>query len=147
MRVPSGLKVTLFTYPLCPVSVLPICSPEFASQMRMVLSELPLAMRVPSGLKATLFTDQLCPVSGSPICSPELASQMRMVLSELPLAMRVPSGLKATLNTIPPCPRMTCSVFGSCWIERSSASLVWKFSSCLLAWTARSRARSSFSSR
>ena len=55
MRVPSGLKLTLVTALVCPLSVL-ITSPVAALHNLMVLSSLPEAIRVPSGLKLTSRT-------------------------------------------------------------------------------------------
>ena len=62
--LPSGLKATLLTFPVCPLSVC-LCAPVTASHSRIVLlsppatSAFPLASVLPSGLKATLVDHTL----------------------------------------------------------------------------------------
>ena len=90
-----GLKATLVTQSVCPLSV-SISWPLAASHTFTVLSALPLTIRLPSGLKATLITASVWPLSVS-ISWPLVASHTFSVLSSLPLAIRFPSGLKATL--------------------------------------------------
>ena len=53
--------MTLSDLDLCSVNVF-FCSPVWASQRRMVLSQLPLASIFPSGLSATVSTTSLCSV-------------------------------------------------------------------------------------
>ena len=53
IRRPSGLKATLVTRIVCPLSV-SVSWPVAASQTFTVLSSLPETIRRPSGLKATL---------------------------------------------------------------------------------------------
>jgi len=96
-------------------------SPDYESQILMVLSQLPLAICFPSGLHATERTLKLrevitrinrtrekkiektyrleCPVRVD-WQSPDCASQILMLLSELPLAICFPSGLHDTDKTL-----------------------------------------------
>ena len=76
-----------------------------ASQIRTVLSSLPVARRCPSGLYATLLTDIV--VAAQRLADwawPVSASQIRTVLSALAEAMRRPSGLNATQVIQSSCP-------------------------------------------
>src|SRR5207253_1138009 len=133
-RVPSGLKATLLTPPICPLSLRvswPVAAydtdhapwpswltakgaswPVTALHTFTVLSSEPLARRVPSGLKATLLTPAVCPLSMR-VSWPVAASHIFTVPSPEPLARRLPSGLKATLLTPAVCPlsmRVSCPV-------------------------------------
>ena len=56
-----GLKRTLLTW--LPTFREHSCSPEAASQIKTVLSQLPLTILVPSGLKHTDQTRFVCPLS------------------------------------------------------------------------------------
>src|SRR5262249_1555910 len=117
--LPSGLKATLPTPPLCPPSV-NLTLPVAGSHTLTVRSQAPLASHFPSGLKATLFTPDpstrntirlglsrgrlRCPrkvSSGRPV----RAFHTRTVLSSPDEAMRLPSGLKATDQRGFVCPR------------------------------------------
>jgi hypothetical protein len=59
IRVPSGLKLTLLTVPLCPLRLR--LRVPFLFQRMIVLSALPEAIIFPSGLKLTLQTGAVCP--------------------------------------------------------------------------------------
>ena len=68
------------------------------TQIRVILSALPVAKEAPSGLKATDSTRPISPPrywSSAPV----VASQSRALPSELPVAKVVPSGLNATPYT------------------------------------------------
>src|SRR5262245_3071656 len=72
--------------------------------MRMVLSQLDVAIDRPSGAKAAPLTTPACPVSVTR-SRPLSASQILTVLSQLAVAMDRPSGLKATAVRSPLWPR------------------------------------------
>ena len=97
IRLPSGLKATLLTSSLWPLS-LTWGSPVSVSQTFTVLSELPVARRVPSGVNETLITSPVCP-RNSTKGVPVRTSQTLAVLSSLPVAIRLPSELKETAST------------------------------------------------
>ena len=59
-RRPSGLKATLVTASVCPVSGIPIEVPVSAFHSRTVLSSPPETIAWPSGLMAMLLTASVC---------------------------------------------------------------------------------------
>ena len=95
--MPSGLKATLVTPLVWPVSVRRI-RPVATSQTVMSPSRLPVASRRPSGLKATAVAPLLaaaprCSSSKIKIASPVAASQTRTTDPSQAEANRLPSGL------------------------------------------------------
>src|SRR5207248_2599912 len=97
-RLPSGLKATQATGPVCPVRTIS-CFPSAVSHNVTALSSDALARRLPSGLKATPKIGADPRVS---FTSPVAASQNRIFgppvlnLTLTQPTTRVPSGLKAT---------------------------------------------------
>src|SRR5262249_8111068 len=103
-RMPSGLKHTPLTGPVCPRRVrtsFPVwASHTFTSQgLSGTSPPEALARRLPSALKHTELTECLCPVRVSNSW-PVWASHTFTVLSAQALARQRPSGLKSTGSTM-----------------------------------------------
>ena len=77
--------------------------PVTESQIRTVLSKLPLAIKMPSGEKATDMMLFVCPARFLMVVA-DATFQMRKILSSPPLAILLPSEEKATDLTELVCP-------------------------------------------
>ena len=102
IRVPSGLKATLVTTPMCPRNV-NVSWPVDASQILTVLSWDAARDPLPVRTERDASDTSRVPFDGQGLLA-RGRSHTFTVSSSDPLAIRFPSGLKATLSTSPVCP-------------------------------------------